>query len=78
MRESGGACPCFPLPPEADPMAMWSPAGVGCRRAWSTSCMVVFMLLAFDVPIALMLGWSIGALPDVLATTPRSSSMRSI
>jgi len=29
--------------------------------------LVLFMLLAFDVPIALMLGWSIGAPPDVLA-----------
>jgi ABC-type spermidine/putrescine transport system permease subunit I len=29
--------------------------------------LALFMLLAFDVPIALMLGWSIGAPPDVFA-----------
>ena len=29
--------------------------------------LVLFMLLAFNLPIVLMLGWSIGAPPDVLA-----------
>lgn len=38
------------------------PAGAG-----YVAPLVLFMVLAFDLPIVLMLGWSIGAPPDVLA-----------
>jgi putative spermidine/putrescine transport system permease protein len=38
------------------------PAGAG-----YIAPLVLFMVLAFDLPIVLMLGWSIGAPPDVLA-----------
>jgi putative spermidine/putrescine transport system permease protein len=47
-------------------------AGVAGRRmlpqgAANVAPLVLFMLLAFNLPIVLMLGWSIGAPPDVLA-----------
>jgi ABC-type spermidine/putrescine transport system permease subunit I len=47
-------------------------AGIAGRRRLPTGAtyvapLVLFMLLAFNLPIVLMLGWSIGAPPDVLA-----------
>ncbi len=47
-------------------------AGLARRRlvpagATYVAPLVLFMLLAFNLPIVLMLGWSIGAPPDVLA-----------
>jgi ABC-type spermidine/putrescine transport system permease subunit I len=47
-------------------------AGIASRRllpagAVYVAPLVLFMLLAFNLPIALMLGWSVAAPPDVLA-----------